>query len=133
MSPSPKRPALSKHQALVRDLIAKQGAALHRFLASRLRTALVEVPDLVQEVFLRFLRVNQLDSVKGPEAYLFGIARHVLHEHRALARKMPESVDIGDVLAEIEVPSGFTPEGQLEIRQRIEDFHRTLSRLPPNV
>jgi RNA polymerase sigma factor (sigma-70 family) len=65
--------------ALVRDLAARQGDALHRFLASRLRNALSEVPDLVQEVFLRLLRVNRLDSVQSPEAYLFGIARHVLH------------------------------------------------------
>ena len=67
--------------ALVRDLARPQGEALRRFLASRLRNALDEVPDLIQEVFLRLLRVTRLESVQSPEAYLFGIARHVLHQH----------------------------------------------------
>src|SRR3979409_100008 len=67
---------------LVSELAARHGVALHRFLASRLRTALAEVPDLVQEVFLRLLRNNRMDAIRSPEAYLFGIARHVLHQHR---------------------------------------------------
>jgi RNA polymerase sigma factor (sigma-70 family) len=119
--------------ALVRDLAARQGDALHRFLASRLRNALSEVPDLVQEVFLRLLRVNRLDSVQSPEAYLFGIARHVLHQHRAQATATPDTVDIEDVLSELEEAPGSRPEAQLEMHQRIESFHRALSRMPPNV
>lgn len=120
-------------EAVVRDLAARHGRALHRFLAFRLRNALAEVPDLVQEVFLRFLRVNRPDSVRSPEAYLFGIARHVLHQHRSQAAAAPATVDIADVLSEIEESPGSGPEAQLEMRQRIEDFHRALSRMPPNV
>jgi RNA polymerase sigma factor (sigma-70 family) len=120
-------------ETVVRDLAVRQGPALHRFLASRLRNALTEVPDLVQEIFLRLLRVNRLDAVRSPEAYLFGIARHVLHQHRAQATAEPETVDIADMLAELEEPSSAGPEAQLEMQQRIEDFHRTLSCLPPNV
>jgi RNA polymerase sigma factor (sigma-70 family) len=119
-------------EVVISDLAARHGRALHRFLASRLRNALSEVPDLVQEVFLRFLRVNRLDSVRSPEAYLFGIARHVLHQHRAQASAAPETVDIADVLSELE-ESGSGPELQLEMRQRIEAFHRALSGMPPNV
>jgi RNA polymerase sigma factor (sigma-70 family) len=120
-------------EAVVRELAARHGGALHQFLASRLRNALAEVPDLVQEVFLRFLRVNRLESVRSPEAYLFGIARHVLHQHRAEAAAAPETVDIADVLAELEEAPASDPAAQLELRQRIEDFHRALSRMPPNV
>jgi RNA polymerase sigma-70 factor (ECF subfamily) len=119
--------------AVVRDLAARQGQALHRFLASRLRNALTEVPDLVQEVFLRLLRVNRLESVRSPEAYLFGIARHVLHQHRAQTTAAPETVDIADVLSELAEAPGSGPEAQLEMHQRIESFHAALSRMPPNV
>jgi RNA polymerase sigma factor (sigma-70 family) len=119
--------------ALVRDLAARQGAALQQFLASRLRNALTEVPDLVQEVFLRLLRVNRLEAVRSPEAYLFGIARHVLHQHRAQMSATPETVDITDVLSELEEAPASSPEAQLEMQQRIEDFHRALSQMPPNV
>ena len=119
--------------ALVRDLARRQGDALRRFLASRLRNALDEVPDLVQEVFLRLLRVTRLESVQSPEAYLFGIARHVLHQHRAQTSAAPDTVDIADVLAEFEEAPGHGPEAQLELQQRIESFHRALSCMPPNV
>jgi len=119
--------------AVIRDLASRQSAALHRFLASRLRNALTEVPDLVQEVFLRLLRVNRLDGVRSPEAYLFGIARHVLHQHRAQTTATPLTVDIAEVLSELEESPGTGPEAQLEMQQRIEGFHQALSRMPPNV
>ncbi len=118
---------------LIRDLATRHGGALHRFLASRLRNALSEVPDLVQEVFLRLLRNNRMDAIRSPEAYLFGIARHVLHQHRAPTSDAPDTVDITDVLAELEDNPGLNPEAQLENQQRLEEFHRALSRLPPNV
>lgn len=118
---------------VVRELASRQSAALHRFLASRLRHALSEVPDLVQEVFLRLLRVKRLDAMRSPEAYLFGIARHVLYQHRAQAASSPETVDISDVLSELEETPAAGPEAQLEMQQRIEEFHQALSRMPPNV
>jgi RNA polymerase sigma factor (sigma-70 family) len=122
-----------KKDALVRDLATRQGDALHRFLASRLRNSLTEVPDLVQEVFLRLLRVNHLDAVRSPEAYLFGIARHVLHQHRAQNSATPVTIDIAEVLSELEDRYASQPEAQLEMRQRIESFHQALARMPPNV
>ncbi len=124
---------LEEKDVVVRDLATRQGDALHRFLASRLRDALTDVPDLVQEVFLRLLRVNSLDSIRSPEAYLFGIARHVLHQHRAQAKATPDIVDIAEVLDEREAEPGSGPEAQLEMAQRIEGFHRALSRMPANV
>src|SRR4051812_23874099 len=108
------QPMQDDDRAAVQELVARQSDALHRFLASRLRSALVEVPDLVQEVFLRFLRVNRRESVKSPEAYLFGIARHVLHEHRSLAQKRPDTIEIDEVLGELELPGDFGPERQLQ-------------------
>lgn len=120
-------------ESVVRNLAVAYSGTLHRFLASKLRNALVEVPDLVQEVFLRLLRVNRLDSVRSPEAYMFGIARHVLYQHRAQTRGTPETVDIADVLMELEGSEEFRPEAQLEMEQRVESFHRALERMPPNV
>lgn len=119
--------------AVVNELASRHRATLQRFLASRLRHALSEVPDLVQEVFLRLLRVDRLDAVRSPEAYLFGIARHVLHQHRSQTAALPEMVDIADVLAELDDSSAARPETKIEMQQRIEAFHHALSRMPPNV
>ena len=44
-------------KAFVAALAKEHGLGLRRFLASRLREAADDVPDLVQEVYLRLLRV----------------------------------------------------------------------------
>lgn len=118
---------------MVTGLAASQGPVLRRFLASRLKRSLAEVPDLVQEVFLRFIRVNRLDAVRNPEAYLFGIARHVLHEYRSQSANALDTVDIADVISVLGEATDGNPESKLELQQRVEDYHRKLKSLPPNV
>lgn len=35
----------------------------------------------MQEVYLRLLRVDDQDAIRNPQAYLFTVASHVLHQH----------------------------------------------------
>jgi Sigma-70 region 2 len=67
-------------QGLVEALVASHGAQLRRYLISRVRNS-ADVPALVQEVFLRMLRIPDHDAVRSPEAYLFTVAQHVAHQH----------------------------------------------------
>ena len=53
--------------SLRRQIALQQGMKLRRYLAARLRNA-ADVPDLVQEVFLRMLRVERHESIRNPEA-----------------------------------------------------------------
>lgn len=54
-------------------------ADLHRFL--RRRVAKVEdVGDLVQEVYLRMMRLQKTEMVRNPLAYIYGIASNVARE-----------------------------------------------------
>lgn len=103
---------------------------LRRFLRSRLRNAVADVPDLMQEVFLRLMRVPNPDSIRTPEAYLFTVAKAVLHQHRAQQAATPVAVDIVDVLAEIQEEGAIGPEGQLDAEQRLAELQRALSQLP---
>jgi RNA polymerase sigma factor (sigma-70 family) len=57
------------------------GAQLHGFLLRRLRRP-HEVDDVVQEVFMRLLRVRDREFVRSPRAYLYGIALHVVREFK---------------------------------------------------
>jgi len=57
----------------------KYSPALHRYLSRRIRGR-VEVADLSQEIFERFLRVTIADSIRNPQAYLFRIASHVVSD-----------------------------------------------------
>jgi RNA polymerase sigma factor (sigma-70 family) len=67
-------------QSLIEGLVATHGDQLRRFLLNRVRNV-ADVPDLTQEVYLRMLRVPNVESVRSPEAYLFTVAKHVVQQH----------------------------------------------------
>jgi RNA polymerase sigma factor (sigma-70 family) len=60
---------------------AKYEAALHRYVLKRLRRP-TDVHDLTQEIFERFMKVERAEAIRNPQAYLFGIASHVVAEAR---------------------------------------------------
>jgi len=57
----------------------KYAAELHRYIERRMRRSGV-AQDLTQDIFERFLQVQDADAVRNPQAYLFGIASHVVRE-----------------------------------------------------
>ena len=59
---------------------------LHRYVQRRLRRR-SDVPDLTQEIFERFLRGDWRAKVRDPQAYLFGIASHVIADARMAEQK----------------------------------------------
>ena len=58
-------------QAFVAELEKSHGSALRRYLAARMRNAAADVPDLVQEVFLRLLRLDNHEAIRNSQAYLY--------------------------------------------------------------
>ena len=108
------------------------GRRLRRFLSTRLRNA-QDVPDLAQEVFLRLLRVESHESIRSPEAYLFTIASHVIHQHAVKRSSEPAHVDIADVFAELRTLSGDDPSEQAERAEQMAELERVLDELPPRV
>lgn len=123
-------PTDDKH-AFVSALERQHGRNLRRFLASRLRNAAVDLPDLVQEVFLRLLRVERHETIRSPEAYLITIASHVLHQHALRRSSSPEPVDIGDALLEMESDIDSDPATRVDIEQRVAALERALRQLSP--
>ena len=59
-------------KTFVEGLFAYRGA-LQAFFYRRLRTK-ADAADLVQEVYLRMLRVSDPEAIRNPEAYLFTVA-----------------------------------------------------------
>lgn len=117
---------VEERYALVTGLAASHGERLRRFLAARLRSARHDVPDLVQEVYLRLLRVARPESIRNPEAYLFTIASHVLHQYALRQATVPEAVDVADAIIPQE---DMDPPSQAELQQRMEKLDRALSQL----
>ena len=113
--------------AFVTGLVASHGERLRRFLATRLHRARQDVPDLVQEVYMRLLRVERPDSIRNPEAYLFTIANHVLYQHTLRKVTAHEATTLDDVDPALD--PGADPASQAELQQRLQEVDRALGQL----
>lgn len=87
------------------------------------------MPDLVQEVFLRLLRIKRHETIRSPEAYLITIASHVLHQHALRQSAKPEAIDVMDALEELETVFEEDPIVRTETRQRLDELERALQAL----
>lgn len=91
-----------------------------------------DVNDLAQEVYFRLLRIDPDMKVENPLAFVYGVARRVLADHRAEA-----AADDGMLTFESDLTSGVNHASEAlgdrpEERVRIEqDILRALSQIPP--
>lgn len=113
----------------VTTLAGSHGEPLRRYLTSRLRNARRDVPDLVQEVFLRLWRIARPEAIRNPEAYLFTIANHVLHQYALRESMSPATLN----RFEWEPPASTEndPSTQAEMQQRLEELAAALAGLSP--
>jgi RNA polymerase sigma factor (sigma-70 family) len=123
---------LDDKQAFVTDIATKHGRRLRRYLAARLRNA-ADVSDLVQEVFLRLMRVQQHESIRNPEAYVMTVAGHVLHQHALRNAAAPKSLSAVDVLLDLRTAIETDPVAQLDAQRRLARLDLALEQLAPNV
>ena len=122
---------LSGKQAFVADLERQHGQRLRRFLASRLRHGAADVEDLVQEVFLRLLRIDRHETIRSSESYLYMVAFHVLHQHLLRRSAAPEAVEITALINEMESAPADDPVKQAEMQQELQALQGALRQLSP--
>lgn len=117
-------------QALVANLVASHGAQLQRFLFARVRNY-ADVPDIVQEVYLRMLRIPHVESIRSPEAYLFTVAQHVVQQHTLRQSATPPSVELAQMLNSAAAAAGADPSLELDAHQCLERLQAALDELSP--
>jgi RNA polymerase sigma-70 factor (ECF subfamily) len=89
-------------RTLVERLFTHHSASLLAFFYRRIKTK-SEAADLVQEVYLRMLRVKDTDAIKNPEGYLFTVAgnlvieQSVLQRRQSTAARLDEATDARDI------------------------------------
>src|SRR3569833_1885667 len=115
--------------SLAARAFSKYAPELHRYIEQRLRRP-GAAQDLTQDVFERFLQVKEADAVRNPQAYLFGIASHVVREarfreDRSLVTFASEAVDDAGGLMENAVPDDLAE--RLALKQ---DLKRALAEVP---
>jgi RNA polymerase sigma factor (sigma-70 family) len=119
-------------QRFVSNIASRYGDRLRRFLSRRLRNV-SDAPDLAQEVFLRLMRVEHHETIRSPEAYLFTVASHVLHQHTLRQSMTPVSVDISELFSELQLTSTDDPAANADVAQRIKHLEHSLKQLPPKI
>ncbi len=104
----------TREAALTRMAVSYRDA-LGRFFARRVREP-ADVPDLVQEVFLRLARMPDAAAVEKPEHFLFVTAANVLKDRarRAAVRGygLHDPLVEGDALASSEIPADRVLDGK---------------------
>jgi RNA polymerase sigma-70 factor (ECF subfamily) len=103
-------------------------AGLTRFLRRRL-PGQMDAEDLAQEVYVRLLRVEKLDAIEEPQAYLYRVASNVAAEWRMRAcHSKPHSDAELDTLVAATTPEALVDESQLAAQ-----LDRALQGMPPMV
>jgi RNA polymerase sigma-70 factor (ECF subfamily) len=119
-------------RALITGLVASHGVKLRRFLLLRVRNA-ADVPDMLQEVYLRMLRVPNVESIRSPEAYLFTVAQHVVQQHSLRQSASPPSVELSEMLNSARAVPDVDPVLDLDAQQCLEQLQSELDRLSPRL
>src|SRR6202051_1389662 len=103
----------------IERLFAEQYAALVAFFYRRTRTK-ADAPDLAQEVYLRMLRVKDLDAIQSPQSYLFTVASNLLKEDAVLQRKRGSRVDVAGAADDWQLQHVPNFAGDLDTANRVE-------------
>lgn len=99
----------AEREKLVMDWRERWHPLLLQILARRLPVP-ADVSDLAQEVYLRLLRVDKLDLVQNPRAYLCRVAVNIASEWRLRSARLPTT------------PSDDLPEGALAAADDLEQW-----------
>lgn len=119
-------------QPLIEKLVAQQGGRLRRFLRARVRNS-ADVPDLVQEIFLRLLRVPSRETIRLPEAYLFTIARHTAQQHQLTAASAERFVELDSALGDFLAVPEQDPVLEIAADECLAVLERALDEMPPQL
>lgn len=107
-------------QAFLTALAQTHGHRLRRYLAARLRNARSDLADVTQEVYLRLLRIDDHEAIRNPQAYLFTVASHVLHQHGLRQAASPLCEEMMDAAIELQNGADTDPSVWLETEQQFE-------------
>lgn len=123
------KPTAEAHAVAV-AAVGQYGRQLRAFLRRRAWRP-EDLDDLVQEVYLRLLRVDDADKVRNPLAYIYGVASHVASEFNMRGQKSRVLFDSSAVDASMNEEGsradGPSMEGGAYLERHVSEALRQLS------
>lgn len=112
----------------VADWARRWNSGLTRFLKRKVPNQ-VDAEDLAQEVYIRLLRLDSLEQINEPQAYVYRIASNVASEWRLRAsQSKPHSSDELETLV-----ASTSPEAELDERAMSAAIDGALALMSPMV
>jgi RNA polymerase sigma factor (sigma-70 family) len=126
----PKRIALLAKFAS--DAAEHYSADLHRFLARRMHRP-QDIEDLVQEVYIRLLKVEDDSFIRNPRNYILTTAAHVASDFVAKEQRAKKFVVIDSEVVETvsENPTELLPDQIASRLSTQKQLNAALAKLPP--
>ncbi|WP_243040071.1 RNA polymerase sigma factor [Dyella sedimenti] len=112
-------------------LFAEKSATLSSYMLRRVAHRW-DAQDLVQEVYLRLLRIEPSDAanIRSPEAYLFTVAANLVKEHAVLRQQQPLGSDeLEQVVEQLVAPTNLEADMDSELRRK--QLEELIDRLSP--
>lgn len=124
-----KREQMAGAQHFGASLVQRYAQAVRRYFDRRL-TRIQDTEDLAQEVYLRLLRIDSGTKVQKPLQFVYGMARHVLLDHRAETAEQHELLssapDASNWVESQLDDSTQRPEDQVGVEQQLEEIFQLL-------
>jgi RNA polymerase sigma factor (sigma-70 family) len=120
-----------KHR-MVQDVATQQKDRLRQYLRSRVRNS-SDIPDIIQEVFLRLLRVPSHESIRMPERYVYTIARHVAMQHNLRSSSPEQTGTVEQELSEIPSGSDVDPALAVDAEECLRTLNAAMEDMSPKV
>jgi RNA polymerase sigma-70 factor (ECF subfamily) len=117
-------------KAFITALVRSQGGPLRRFLQRRVKLS-ADVPDLVQEIYLRMLRIPDHEAIRSPEAYLFTVAQHVAQQHGMRQANIESRSELQDLFTAAAGSMPEDPAAEVLAQQSLEKLEQALHQLQP--
>jgi RNA polymerase sigma factor (sigma-70 family) len=115
---------------LVERLFAEHSGSLQAFLFKRVRRQ-ADAAELAQEVYLRMMRITDMDSIRNPEAYLYTVASNLAKEHARRDRRDAGTLDVEDPLIQEQLAVLPSMASDLDTEIRIKRLREVLQQLSP--
>ena len=117
-------------KGLLERLFTEHRGVLQAFLFRRVRRQ-PDAADLAQEVYLRMLRVPDIEAIRNPESYLITVASNLIKEHARHAYEERGALDVQDPLVQEQLAEMPSFAGDLDQEHRVERLREVLDLLPP--